>query len=150
MNATFQQLQDLNPYGTYATGENKVWFLNINGNNIRIKDNLSIQGGVNVSQNQFFNGSYLLVGPTAGISKPLLKDKLQIAGTLSYNKGFQSGVSSGATLNLFSSFQYQVSKTHQFSVNLNILHNSTTFLTAGSFTEIRLLAGYVLFFQPKS
>jgi hypothetical protein len=150
MNATFQQLQDLNPYGTYASGENKVWFLNLNGNNIRLKDNLSIQGGMNISQNQFLTGAYLLLGPTVGISKPLIKDKLQAAGTLSYNKGFQAGASSGSTLNFYSSFNYQVSKTHQFTLTLNLLHNSTTFLNAGSFTEIRFLAGYILVFQPKS
>ena len=149
MNATFQQLQDLNPYGTYASGENKVWFLNLNGNNIRIKDNLSIQGGMNISQNQFLTGSYLLLGPTVGISKPLIKDKLQAAGTLSYNKGFQAGISSGSTLNFYSSFNYQVSKTHQFNLTFNILHNSTPFINTGTFTEIRILAGYILVFQHK-
>jgi hypothetical protein len=90
------------------------------------------------------------LGPTVGISKPLIKDKLQAAGTLSYNKGFQAGASSGSTLNFYSSFNYQVSKTHQFTLTLNLLHNSTTFLNAGSFTEIRFLAGYILVFQPKS
>jgi hypothetical protein len=150
MNATFQQLQDLNPYETFASGENKVWFLNLNGNNIRIKDNLSIQGGLNISQNQFSNGSYLLLGPTIGISKPLIKDKLQASGTLSYNKGYQAGASSGSTMNMYSSFRYQINKTHQFNLTLNILHNSTTFLNANTFTEIRFLAGYTLVFQSKS
>jgi hypothetical protein len=150
MNLSYQQLQDLNPYGTYSSGENSVWFMNLNGNRIRVRDNFSLQGGLNLSQNKFANGSYLLIGPTAGISRPLIKDKLQASGTLSYNKGFQAGNSSGSTLNFFSSFQYQVSKTHQFSLTFNILHNSTTFLNTGTFTEIRFLAGYVLVFQPKS
>ena len=150
MNLSYQQLQDLNPYGTYASGENSVWFMNLNGNRIRVRDNFSLQGGLNLSQNKFATGSYLLIGPTAGVSRPLIKDKLQASGTLSYNKGFQAGTSSGSTLNFFSSFQYQVSKTHQFSLTFNILHNSTTFLNTGTFTEIRLLAGYVLVFQPKS
>lgn len=150
MNLSYQQLQDLNPYGTYSSGENSVWFMNLNGNRIRVRDNFSLQGGLNLSQNKFASGSYLLIGPTAGISRPLIKDKLQASGTLSYNKGFQAGKSSGSTLNFFSSFQYQVSKTHQFSLTFNILHNSTTFLNTGTFTEIRFLAGYVLVFQPKS
>jgi hypothetical protein len=92
----------------------------------------------------------LLLGPTIGISKPLIKDKLQASGTLSYNKGYQAGASSGSTMNMYSSFRYQINKTHQFNLTLNILHNSTTFLNAGSFTEIRFLAGYILVFQPKS
>lgn len=150
MNLSYQQLQDLNPYGTYSSGENSVWFMNLNGNRIRVRDNFSLQGGLNLSQNKFATGSYLLIGPTAGVSRPLIKDKLQASGTLSYNKGFQAGKSSGSTLNFFSSFQYQVSKSHQFSLTFNILHNSTTFLNTGTFTEIRFLAGYVLVFQPKS
>jgi hypothetical protein len=89
------------------------------------------------------------LGPTVGISKPLIKDKLQAAGTLSYNKGFQAGISSGSTLNFYSSFNYQVSKTHQFNLTFNILHNSTPFINTGTFTEIRILAGYILVFQQK-
>jgi len=150
MNISYQQLQDLNPFGTYAAGENQVWFANINGNRVRLSDNLGVQGGFNFSRNQFSGGNYLLIGPTLGFSKPLIKEKLQSSATISYNKGFQNGSSSGATVNLSSSMQYQVNKTHQFNITINVLHNSTTFLKEQSFTEIRMLAGYVLIFKPKS
>jgi hypothetical protein len=152
MNISYQELVDLNRFGTYAAGENQVWFVNFNGNRIRLRDNLGVQGGLNLSNNNFSNGSYLLVGPSLGISKPFLKDKLQANINISYNKGFQSGKSSGATVNSYATMAYQITKSHQFNLTINALHNSTPFVspTSGTFTEIRFLAGYTLILQTKS
>ena len=152
MNVTYQELQDLNPFGTYASGENQVWFVNLNGNRIRLRDNLGFQGGLNLSNNSFSTGSYLLLGPSLGVSKPFLKDKLQSNLNVSFNKGFQSGKSSGATINSYFNMAYQVNKSHQFNLTINALHNSTPFVSpsSGTFTEIRFLAGYTLIFQSKS
>lgn len=152
MNVTYQELQDLNPFGTFASGENQVWFINLNGNRIRLRDNLGLQGGLNLSNNSFSTGSYLLIGPSLGISKPFLKDKLQSNLNVSFNKGFQAGKSSGATINSYFNLAYQVNKSHQFNLTINALHNSTPFVSpsSGNFTEIRFLAGYTLIFQSKS
>ena len=152
MNVTYQELQDLNRFGTYAAGENRVWFVNINGNRIRLRDNLGFQGGLNLSNNSFSTGSYLLIGPSFGVSKPFMKDKLQSNINISYNKGFQEGKSSGATINSYASLAYQINKSHQFNLTINALHNSTPFVspTSGTFTEIRFLAGYTLILQSKS
>jgi len=152
MNCTYQELQDLNRYGTYAAGENQVWFVNATMNRVRLRDNLGFQGGINLSNNNFSTGSFLLVGPSLGVSKPFLKDKLQTNLNINYNKGFQAGKSSGSTLNSYASLAYQINKTHQFNLTINALHNSTPFVspTSGTFTEIRFLAGYTLILQPKS
>jgi hypothetical protein len=152
MNISYQELQDLNPFGTYASGENQVWFVNLNGNRIRLRDNLGFQGGMNLSNNSFSTGSYLLIGPSLGVSKPFLKDKLQSSLNVSFNKGFQAGNASGSTINSYANLGYQVSKSHQFNLTINLLHNSTPFVspTNGTFTEIRFLAGYTLIFQSKS
>jgi hypothetical protein len=92
------------------------------------------------------------VGPTIGVSKPFLKDKLRTNLNVSYNKGYQNKVSSGSTLNSFASVSYQVRKSHQFNLTINALHNSTPFVSpsGGSFTEIRFLIGYTLLLQRKS
>lgn len=148
LNISYQQLQDLNPFGTYASGENQVWFMNINGNHVRLRDNFGVQGGFNFSRNNYVAGNYELIGPTLGCT--FKKNKLQGSTSLAYNKGFQNGSSSGATINMSASSQYQLSKSHQFNVSLSILHNSTGFLKEQTFTEIRILAGYVFIFQPKS
>jgi hypothetical protein len=152
MNISYQELVDLNRFGTYAAGENQVWFVNINGNRVRLRDNLGLQGGLNLSNNNFSTGSYLLVGPSLGVSKPFLKDKLQANINISYNKGFQAGKSSGSTVNSYATLAYQVNKSHQFNLTINALHNSTPFVstTSGNFTEIRFLAGYTLILQTKS
>ncbi|MFN5317328.1 MAG: hypothetical protein ACK5CY_00650 [Bacteroidia bacterium] len=152
MNCTYQELQDLNRFGTYAAGENQVWFVNATMNRVRLRDNLGFQGGINLSNNNFSTGSYLLVGPSLGVSKPFLKDKLQTNLNINYNKGFQAGKSSGSTLNSYASLAYQINKSHQLNLTINALHNSTPFVspTSGTFTEIRFLAGYTLILQPKS
>jgi hypothetical protein len=152
MNASYQELQDLNPFGTYATGENQVWFLNMNANHIRLRDNFGLLGGVNVSHNSFYTGSYFLVGPTIGASKPFRNDKLRTSLNVSYNKGFQSGQAAGSTLNSFATVAYQLKKSHQFNLTINALHNSTPFVSpsGGSFTEVRFLVGYTLNLQRKS
>jgi hypothetical protein len=152
LNISYQELQDLNPLGTYASGENQVWFMNLNGNRIRLRDNLGFQGGMNLSNNSFSTGSYLLIGPSLGVSKPFLKDKLQSNLNISFNKGFQAGKSSGSTINSYANLAYQVNKSHQFNLTINLLHNSTPFVSPinGTFTEIRFLAGYTLIFQSKS
>lgn len=152
MNVSYQELQDLNPFGTYATGENQVWFLTMNANHIRLRDNFGLMGGVNLSHNSFYTGSYFLVGPTIGASKPFRNDKLRTNLSLSYNRGFQSGQPAGATLNGFAAVAYQVKKAHQFNLTINALHNSTPFVTStgGTFTEVRFLIGYTLNLQRKS
>jgi hypothetical protein len=152
MNVSYQELQDLNPFGTYATGENQVWFLNMNANHIRLRDNFGLLGGVNVSHNSFYTGTYFLIGPTIGVSKPIKNDKLRTSVNVSYNKGYQSGQSAGSTLNSFATVAYQLKKAHQFNLTVNALHNSTPFVTStgGTFTEVRFLVGYTLNLQRKS
>jgi hypothetical protein len=149
LNMSYQALQDLNPYNTFAASENQVWYGNFFANRIRMIDNLNLSGGFNVSRNSFSTGNFLLIGPSLGVSKPFLHDKLQANLNVNINKGLQSGKSSGSTLNLYSGLNYQLSKSHQLTFTVNVLHNSTPFLSTGTFTEIRILGGYVLVFQPK-
>jgi hypothetical protein len=152
MNVSYQELQDLNPFGTYATGENQVWFMNINATRSRLSDNFGILGGMNVTHNTYSAGSYFLVGPTVGASKPFMKEKLRTNLSISFNKGYQNKVSSGSTLNSYATVSYQIKKAHQFNLTINALHNSTPFVSpsGGSFTEIRFLIGYTLLLQRKS
>jgi hypothetical protein len=150
LNLSYQELRDLNPFNTYASSENTVLFANLQISRIRLRDNLNINGGLNFSHNSFATGNFLLAGPMIGFSKPFLKEKLQANTQIAYNQGFQSGKSNGTTLNWYSGFQYRLNKTHAFTITFNILHNSTPVINTGKFTEIRLLAGYTLFFVPKS
>ena len=145
-----QQLQDLNPYNTYASSENQVIYGNLYLSRIRHADNLSLSGGVNMSRNTSATNEYLLVGPSFGLAKTMAKKKLTAAVNASWNAAMQNGNSAGNTLNAGTTWQYRVSAMHRFQLTANALFNSTTFVASREFTEVRILAGYVFVFQTKT
>lgn len=98
---SYQQLQDLNPYNTYSSSENTVWFGNIYLNRVRLRDNLNLNGGLNMSRNSFATGNFVLAGPSIGASMPFKNNKIVLNGNLNYNLGFQNGNRSGSTFNLY-------------------------------------------------
>lgn len=145
-----QQLQDLNPYNTFVTAENEVIYGNLFLNRTRNADNLSVNGGINFSRNTSAISSYILVGPTFGISRTMARQRLTGALSASWNAALQDGANAGNTVNANTTWQYRVTAMHRFQLTVNGLLNSTTFVASREFTEIRLLAGYVFVFQPKT
>jgi hypothetical protein len=144
-----QQLQDLNPYSTFAASENQVLYGNLYASRIRTADNLSVSGGVNFSRNQTVLGTNMLVGPSIGVGRTMAKQKLTASLNGAWNAALQDGVSAGNTINASANMQYRLSPVHRFQLTVNALFNSTTFVAAHQFTEVRVLAGYVFVFQPK-
>ena len=116
---------------------------------IRNRDNLSVNGGINFNQNQTTNGTFMLLGPTLGFSKPFFSTKLTVAISASFNKAFQEGSDAGTTINGSSSFQYRLSKSHRLQLTMTALQNKTTFVASREFTEVRFMAGYTFTFQTK-
>lgn len=150
LNGGLQQLRDLNPYGTFATSENEVLYGNLFFNRTRHADNLGVSAGVNASRNATAAGEYVLVGPSIGLSRTLAKQKLNASVNAAWNAAMQDGRSAGNTVNAGTSWQYRVSPMHRLQLMVNALFNSTTFVASRQFTEVRILAGYVFVFQPKS
>ena len=146
----FQQLQDLNPYGTFSTAENEVLYGNLFLSRIRHADNLSVTGGVNVSRNATATGSQFLVGPSFGLARTMAKQKVTASLNGAWNAALQDGESAGNTVNASAGLQYRCTAMHRFQLTANALFNSTTFVASREFTEVRILAGYVFVFQPKS
>jgi len=144
-----QQLKDLNPFGTFNTSNNDVLYANFYIGRIRNRDNLSVNGGVNFNQNNTVNGTFMLLGPTLGFSKPFLSTKLTASISASFNKAFQGGSDAGTTINGSSSFQYRLSKAHRLQLTMTALQNKTTFVASREFTEVRFMAGYTFTFQTK-
>lgn len=144
-----QQLQDLNPYGTFAASENQVLYGNLYASRIRTSDNLNVSGGVNFSRNQTALGTNMLVGPSIGIGRTMAKQKLTASLNGAWNAALQDGRSAGNAINASANMQYRLSPVHRFQFTVNALFNSTTFVAAHQFTEVRVLAGYVFVFQPK-
>lgn len=146
----FQQLQDLNPYGTFASAENAVIYGNLFLSRIRHADNLSLSGGVNISRNATATSSQLLVGPSFGVARTMAKQKVTASLNGAWNAALQDGKSAGNTVNASASMQYRCTAMHRFQFTANALFNSTSFVASREFTEVRILAGYVFVFQPKS
>ncbi|HRD52288.1 MAG TPA: hypothetical protein PKY96_06535 [Flavobacteriales bacterium] len=145
-----QQLEDLNPYRTYAAVENQVIHGNLYVSRMRHADNLSVSGGVNMSRNTSAAGSHVLVGPSIGLARTMARQKLTAGVNAAWNAALQDGRSAGHTVNAGTNWQYRVSPMHRFQITANALFNSTSFVASREFTEVRLLAGYVFVFQPKS
>lgn len=145
-----QQLQDLNPYNTFASAENEVIYGNLFLSRMRHGDNLSVSGGMNFSHNSNAAGTYVLVGPSVGVGRTMAKKKLTASLNAAWNAAMQNERTAGHTVNAGTSLQYRVSAMHRFQLTANALFNSTTFVASREFTEVRILAGYVFVFQPKS
>ncbi len=144
-----QQLQDLNPYNTFASAENQVIYGNLYVSRTRHADNLSVSAGVNMSRNTTVTSEQLLVGPSIGLGRTMAKKKVTASLNAAWNVALQDGRSAGNTVNAGTTWQYRVSAMHRFQLTGNALFNSTTFVASREFTEIRILAGYVFVFQPK-
>lgn len=146
----YQQLVDLNPFGTFSSAENEVMYANLHIGRIRMRDNLMVNGGLNANRNSTIGGTFLLVGPSLGFSRPLAKQKLMVALSASYNKALQEGRDAGTTVNANHTLQYRVGKAHRLQLTISAQQNKTSFVAAREFTEVRIMGGYVLTFQTKS
>lgn len=146
----FQQLQDLNPFGTFSTAENEVLYANLHIGRIRMRDNLMVSGGLNANRNRTSTGEFVLVGPSLGFSRPFAKQKLMLSLSASFNKALQEGRDAGTTVNANHTLQYRVGKAHRLQLSINALQNKTSFVATREFTEVRIMGGYVLTFQTKS
>ena len=143
-----QELQDLNPFGTFSTSENQVIYGNLNVMRLRTRDNLSVSGGVNVTRNTTVLSSSLLVGPMLGVSKQLAKRRITAGLNVAWNKAYRDGEDAGNTLNGNCNLQFRVNESHRFSLTVTALNNETDFAASRRFTEVRVLGGYTFLLQP--
>lgn len=143
-----QELQDLNPYGTFSASENDVLFGNLNVMRVRTRDNLSVSGGLNYSRNSAAFGTSVLLGPILGLSKQFAKRKLTAGFNVAWNAAYQDDEAAGSTVNGNCNLQYRVSDSHRFSLTLTALNNETSFAASRRFTEVRVLGGYMFLLQP--
>lgn len=143
-----QELQDLNPFGTFSNNENQVLYGNLNAMRLRTRDNLSVSGGVNVTRNTTALSTSMLVGPMLGVSKQLAKQRVTAGLNLAWNKAFRDGEDAGNTLNGNCSLQLRVNESHRFSLTVTALNNETDFAASRRFTEVRVLGGYSFLLQP--
>lgn len=143
-----QELQDLNPFGTFSSSENDVLYANLNVMRVRNRDNLSVSGGVNYSRNTAALGTSVLLGPMLGLSKQFNKQKVTAGLSVAWNAALQDDEPAGNTLNGSCNLQYRLSESQRFSLSLTALNNETEFAASRRFTEVRVLGGYTFLLQP--
>lgn len=148
--AGMQQLQDLNPLGTFAGSENEVLYGNLNIMRVRNRDNLSVSGGLNASQNTVSTGTSMLIGPMLGVSKQFGRKKAVVGLNCAWNMALQNGDDAGSTLNGNATLQVPVNDKHRFNLTITALNNRTAFVATREFTEVRVLGGYTFLLRPKS
>lgn len=146
----YQELVDLNPFGTFSSAENQVLHANLHISRIRARDNLMVSGGLNANRNTTEAGEFILAGPTLGFSRPFAKQKLMLSLSGSYNQAYFDGAEAGTTINANHTLQYSAGRSHRFQLTITALQNRTTFVAVREFTEVRFMGGYVLTFQTKS
>jgi hypothetical protein len=144
-----QQLQDLNPFGTYASAENEVLYGNLFFTRIRTRDNLAINGGLNATRNTTVAGEQLMAGPSLGYSLPLAKGKLDHMLNASWNGILWEGSTAGHLLNIKSSLLYRYSPVHRFRFTVSVLQSTTTHPAVAEMTEVRITGGYEFVLRPK-
>ncbi|MGV9012787.1 MAG: hypothetical protein ACOH13_09360 [Flavobacteriales bacterium] len=144
-----QQLQDLNPFGSFTSSENQVLYGNLFVGRTRNRDNFSVNGGLNYSSNSTSIGTSVLIGPTVGTSLQFAKAKAMSSVNMTWNKALQDGKAAGTTLNFNGNIQYKLSTAHRLQLTVTALRNETSFVTSRRFTEIRFQGGYVFLLQPK-
>lgn len=143
-----QQLEDLNPFGTFSNSENEVLYGNLNVMRVRTRDNLSVSGGINYSRNTAAMGASVLLGPMLGLSKQLAKRKVTASINAAWNAAYMDDEPAGTTLNGNCNLQYRLSNAHRLSLTITALSNETSFAASRRFTEVRVLGGYSFLLQP--
>ena len=149
LTAGLQELQDLNPFGTFAASENQVIYGNLNLMRVRNRDNLSFTGGLNYSRNTAVMNTSVLIGPLIGASIQFAKQKATASFNVAYNNALQNDRPAGTTLNGNCNLQYRASTSHRFSLSITALNNQTSFAASRQFTEIRFLGGYTYMLHPR-
>ncbi len=142
----YQELKDLNTYSTNSMSENQIVFANLNSNYFRNRDKLSITSGLTYNKTMSFIGDRVGLGPLIGIGKSFRNNKLKFNGNLMYQFIRVNQQASGSIANAYFTGSYQLKGGHQFQLNINFLHSSSTLQ---SFSEMRMMAGYVFAFHSK-
>ncbi|HEX9956344.1 MAG TPA: hypothetical protein VGA96_03785, partial [Fibrella sp.] len=123
--ATYQKLQDLNPF-TAALNENQNWNYTLSYAWQTLASNLDLNISYGYTLNKFLDMSSAYYGPSMGVSKRMLKDKLSLSLTMSYQKSHEVLAEfdqRGSVLSAALSADYQITPVHRLAINwTNVLN----------------------------
>ena len=104
-----------------------------------VESGLSLNGAVNFNNSKVLNANTITWGPTLGVSSKLLKKKVNLASSLSYNTGHLKGIKQNEVMLLRVNSSYSPIKKHNINLSYNfqwrsVLNRSTSYnslLTVG-------------------
>jgi hypothetical protein len=121
---------------------------------------MSLESNLTLSPSVFFNKTVITTGElknlglSFNVSKPFLKNRMQNALTLAYNKNYFNNQSNGYTFNLNGTMQMGISENlkHNLLLNITWLHNqvkqeiNTELAETRSFSETMITLSYTYTF----
>ncbi len=123
--ATYQELQDLNRL-TAELNENQNWNYTLSYAWQNLKSNLDLNISYGYTLTRSFDMSSAYYGPSMGVGKKVLTDKLSLLLTVSYLKSHEVLAEfdqRGSVLNAALTLDYQLTPVHRLSVNwTNVLN----------------------------
>ncbi|MDR1883795.1 MAG: hypothetical protein LBR26_13585 [Prevotella sp.] len=105
-----------------------------------LKSGLSLNGALNLNNSRILNGNTLTWGPVLGISSRLLKKKVNLSGSLSYNSGHLEGVKQNEVFMCRINSSYSPVQRHSFTLACNFQWRSV--LNRPATNSSILTAGY--------
>lgn len=126
--ATYQELQDLNPF-TADLNENQNWNYNLSyaWQNLTANLDLNVSYGYTLTKSMDLNSAFY--GPSMGVGKKVFKSSLNLLLTLSYLQSRQildEFDERGSVLNAALSADYQLTPVHRLSISwTNVLNRGT-------------------------
>jgi hypothetical protein len=138
---TYQMLNDQNQFTSDYT-ESKVFFTNLSFSYAVLESGTSVNAGLAFSNNKMSAFKTQMIGPSAGISREIIKKKLSGNANASYMLSRTNGSSSGGVFNATLGLNYRPYKKHSFNLNINMINNNSSISPDGTFTEFRFNLGY--------
>jgi hypothetical protein len=138
---TYQMLNDQNQFTSDYT-ESKVFFTNLSFSVAMLENGMSLNAGLAFSDNKMSAFKTQMFGPSAGISRDIIKKKLSGNANASYMLSRTDSKASGGIFNAMFGFNYKPYKKHSFSLTINMISNSSSISPDGTFTEFRFNLGY--------
>ncbi|MCX6271326.1 MAG: hypothetical protein NTU44_08945, partial [Bacteroidetes bacterium] len=138
---SYQNLTDLNPYTANYT-ENTVIYCSLNFSVTLLSSGMTLNAGMIGNNNDFTGTRLQMLGPSAGISREIIKKMLSGNLNTSYLVNRVGGKSSGGVVNGNLGLNFRPFKKHSLNLNINLINNRLTTDKSQSFTEFRFNLGY--------
>ncbi|OOQ59548.1 hypothetical protein [Mucilaginibacter pedocola] len=134
--ANIQSLSDLNRF-TSAQSLSNSKTANLNYNLSLSKQGLGLNAGINYTLADVYLMHTKFYGPSIGIDKQLLKSKLTLNSSFSYQQQKNNGINAGSLFNLTFNSGYRLSSRDAANLTLIYLKSNSKDATLPSFNEFR-------------